>query len=84
MILGGTDEAGAPKTIRFYLIARQGHGPYIPCVPAILLASRFAAGSAFTPGARPCLDLITLDEYLAALADLDVSTFVLENEDRRH
>ena len=84
MILSGTDEAGAPKTIRFYLIARQGHGPYIPCVPAILLASRFAAGRAFTPGARPCLDLITLDEYLAALADLDVSTFVLENEDRRH
>ncbi len=42
-------------------------------MPAILLARGLAGGAALTPGARPCLDLITLDEYLAALAGLDVS-----------
>lgn len=76
MILEGADEAGAAKTIRFYLIARQGHGPYVPSIPAILLARRFAAGEAFMAGARPCLDLITLDQYLAGLDGLDISIVV--------
>jgi len=76
MILSGVDEHGGPKTIRFYLIARHGHGPYVPSIPAILLATRFAAGEAFPPGARPCLDLITLDEYLSGLEGLDISTIV--------
>jgi NAD(P)-dependent dehydrogenase (short-subunit alcohol dehydrogenase family) len=79
MILRGVDSAGAPKSIRFFLIARRGHGPVISCIPAILLAQRFARGEAIAPGARPCLDLIGLDDYLAALAGLDISTRVLPN-----
>jgi hypothetical protein len=55
------------------MIARQGHGPNIPCMPAILIARKLAAGEAIAPGARACLDLIGLDEFLAALAGLDVS-----------
>jgi len=77
MILSGTDAGGARTTLRFYVIARQRHGPYIPSIPAILLSRRFAAGGALPPGARPCLDLISLDEYLAALDGLDVSTVVI-------
>jgi hypothetical protein len=76
MILSGVDEAGAPKTIRFYLIARSGHGPHVPCIPSILLAQRLARGEAIAPGARPCLDLIGLDDYLGALEGLDISTYV--------
>jgi hypothetical protein len=44
-------------------------------VPAILIARKLAGGAAIEPGARPCLDLIDLAEYVAALAELDVSVF---------
>ena len=76
MIMKGVDETGAARTIRFYLIARSGHGPYVPCIPAILLARRLAAGEAIAPGARPCLDLVDLDQYLGALDGLDISIVV--------
>lgn len=72
MILTGIGQDGRPLTRRFFLIARSGHGPYIPCMPAILIARRLAGGEAIAPGARPCLDLIGLDEYLGALAGLDI------------
>jgi hypothetical protein len=76
MFLSGTGSDGQPETIRIFMVARQVHGPYIPCVPAILLARRIAAGEPIAPGARPCLDLVTLDEIMAAIAHLDIDTFV--------
>ena len=72
MLLSGTGHDGRPREQRFFLIARSGHGPYIPCMPAILIARRLAQGEAIPPGARPCLDLIDLDEYLAALDGFDI------------
>lgn len=72
MVIRGSDAAGKPVVRQHWLIARQGHGPNIPCMPAILLARRLARGEEIAPGARPCLDLITLHEYLAALAGLDI------------
>lgn len=73
MYLSGTGHDDQPRTARFFLIARSGHGPYIPCMPAILLARKLAGGQLERRGAMPCLDLITLDEYLAALHGLDIS-----------
>ena len=79
MFLTGADAEGRARTVRFFLIARSGDGPNIPCMPVILLARRLARGGTIAPGARPCLDLINLDDYLAALADLDVSVVVGED-----
>ncbi|HEX5238712.1 MAG TPA: hypothetical protein VFW39_09650, partial [Sphingomicrobium sp.] len=76
MFLSGAGQDGRPETIGIFMIARQVHGPYIPCVPAILLAKRIAAGERIPPGARPCLDLVTLDEIMAAIASLDIDTVV--------
>lgn len=73
MIMEGTNHEGEPLIKRLFMIARSGHGPYIPCMPAILLARRFGEGTAPTPGARVCLDLIDLQAYLGALAGLDIS-----------
>ncbi len=73
MRIEGTDKDGQRLVRREWMIARSGHGPNIPCVPAILLARRIARGEGPSPGARPCLDLIALDDYLAALSDLDIS-----------
>jgi hypothetical protein len=60
-------------TKQFRLLARSGHGPYIPCMPVILLAKRLARGEIAVRGAQPCVDLINLDDYLAALSHLDIS-----------
>jgi saccharopine dehydrogenase-like NADP-dependent oxidoreductase len=76
MFLSGMGQDGRPEKIRIFMIARQVHGPYIPCVPAILLAKRLAAGETIAPGARPCLDLVTLDQIMAAIAHLDIDTVV--------
>ena len=66
MILTGTGHDGKPTRRRFMIIASSGHGPYIPCMPAILLARRLAQGKLSQRGAAPCIDLIDLDTYLAA------------------
>jgi saccharopine dehydrogenase-like NADP-dependent oxidoreductase len=73
MILSGAGRDGRPTRRLFTIIARHGHGPYIPCMPAILLARRLAKGEVQQRGASPCVDLIDLDAYLAALEGLDIS-----------
>lgn len=73
MFLDGIGHDGNPLKRRFRIVARSGHGPYIPCMPAILLAQRLARGSITQRGATPCVDLIDLDSYLAALEGLDIT-----------
>lgn len=75
MFLSGIGRDGKPRTVRFFIVARSGHGPYIPCIPAILLTRKLARDELSVRGAMPCLDLITLDEYLAALDGLDISIY---------
>ena len=73
MYLTGVGHDGNAKTARFFMIARSGHGPYIPCMPAILLAKKLARAELNRTGAMPCVDLIGLDEYLSAMKGLDIS-----------
>jgi hypothetical protein len=72
-ILAGTGHDGRAERRRFQLIARSGHGAYIPCVPAIVLSRQLARGLLKMRGATPCLDLIDLDTYLKALEGLNIS-----------
>jgi len=69
----GPDNTGCKKNITFELVARSGDGPHIPCVPAILLARKITRRELVDYGAQACVGLITRDEYLDALADLDIS-----------
>jgi NAD(P)-dependent dehydrogenase (short-subunit alcohol dehydrogenase family) len=73
MNLRGVGLDGHEASARFQIIARSGHGPYIPCMPAILLASRLAHDRIEKRGAMPCLDLVQLDDYIEALKGLDIS-----------
>jgi len=73
MELSGRDENGGRKKIIFELTAGSGDGPHIPCIPAILLARKFAAGRLDAVGAFACMGFITAGEILDALAELDIN-----------
>ncbi|HEY4374509.1 MAG TPA: saccharopine dehydrogenase NADP-binding domain-containing protein [Burkholderiales bacterium] len=68
----GRDPAGAPKVLTWNLVARRGHGPEIPCIAAIVVAKKLAAGNIAERGAMPCMGLMSLDEFDAAVAHLDI------------
>lgn len=72
MTLSGLDGEGHQLQLSWELIARQGHGPYIPAMPAVILAKKLAAGTLAERGAMPCLGLFTLDEFSREVADLDI------------
>ena len=73
MTLAGKGKNGEEKAISFELLAQSGDGPYIPCMPAILMAKKIASDSFLERGAHPCIGFITRDEYLSALSELDIS-----------
>jgi saccharopine dehydrogenase-like protein len=72
MFIEGIGSDGRKRRERHWIIARSGHGPYIPCMPAILIAKGLARGTMTARGARPCLDLIDLATYRDALRGLDI------------
>jgi len=63
MILSGTNHQGKSHCIKWFIIARGGHGPHIPTIPAIILAKKLADGAFTFHGAMPCIGLVTLKEY---------------------
>ena len=72
MKLSGTDENNEHREIVFEIVAHHGDGLFIPSMPAILLAKKFANGEIKDIGACPCMGIITLDEYLEGLSEFDI------------
>jgi len=72
MHLSGQDQGGLPKASTFHIIARSGDGPYIPCIPAILLTKMLARGNLRQRGAAPCVGMLSLEQYLEGLSGLDI------------
>ncbi len=70
--IDGRDRSGRPLTATWTLVAHQGHGPYIPGIPAVILARRLAAGLESQRGALPCLGLVTHADFDREVADLDI------------
>ena len=68
----GTGHDDKALSLTWQLLAAQNHGPHIPCGAAIALANKLAAGDRLPHGAMPCMGLVTVDEYLAALHGFDV------------
>jgi saccharopine dehydrogenase-like NADP-dependent oxidoreductase len=77
--LRGKSVEGGPLAVSWNLLVAQNHGPYIPCGAAIALAHQFAAGVRWPAGARPCMGLLTVDEYLEPLRTLDIREIVTED-----
>jgi hypothetical protein len=76
VILGGLDLDGRPQERRWFIVARQGEGPQIPTIPAIVLARKAARGELGFCGATACTGLVTLEEYLAELKPYPIETFL--------
>ena len=68
----GTGNDGLPLCLTWQLVAAQNHGPHIPCGAAIALAGKLAARAPLPHGALPCMGLLSVAEYLAALDGFDV------------
>lgn len=70
--IDGLDAAGKPHRILWFLIARHGDGPIIPCLASIILARKLMRGQLTVTGARHCVDMLTLAEFEAAVQGLDI------------
>jgi saccharopine dehydrogenase-like NADP-dependent oxidoreductase len=74
--LTGEGREGKLLNIGWHLLARQNHGPYIPCGAAIALARKLANGASLPVGAMPCVGLLSVKEFLAPLRNLDIREVV--------
>jgi saccharopine dehydrogenase-like NADP-dependent oxidoreductase len=73
--LEGLHENGAPYAITWSLVARENHGPNVPCAASIALANKIAAGAKLPAGAMPCMGLLTVEELLAPLKGLSIREY---------
>jgi Saccharopine dehydrogenase NADP binding domain len=76
VLLDGEGKESNRLCISWNLLARQNHGPYIPCGAAIALARKLANGANLPTGAMPCVGLLTVKEFLAPLRNLDIREVV--------
>lgn len=76
--LEGLNQQGLPLKLCWELLAERNDGPNIPCMAAVALARKLAAGTLQVRGATPCLGLLTQEEYLAELQGLAISSVVRE------
>ncbi len=76
--VSGNSKDKQPLSLTWNLVARQNHGPEIPCSPALLLARKLLAGEISTRGAVPCLGMFSLSDFATELSDFDVQWEVNE------
>ena len=72
--LWGEDARHRPLRINWTLVAERGDGPEIPAIPAVIVARKLAAGMRPESGARPCLGLFTLAEFMNEVGDLAIKS----------
>jgi hypothetical protein len=78
MLITGKDRFGRFKEIKWFIIAKNNEGSQIPCVPAIVLAKKLFANALKERGAMPCINILTLEEYLDELRDLAIKQIVFD------
>jgi hypothetical protein len=70
----GCSRTGAPIEREWTLVARDGHGPFVPTLAAAALVRRLAQGADLPCGAMPCVGVLTRAEILSAADGLSIST----------
>lgn len=72
MKMTGRGSGGLKKTKTITILAKEGHGPFIPCAPAIIIAKELARNETINVGAYPCVGLISLENYINELKGLNI------------
>ncbi len=72
VVVDGVDEGGAQISKRWTLIARDGHGPRIPTLPALVLTRGMIDGRFPRAGAQPCVAAFALSQFTEAVAHLSI------------
>ncbi len=75
--LAGVGPDGDRLERSWVLMVGSGHGPWVPTLPAVILARQLAHGAIGRRGAMPCLGLVTLEAFKAECVDLDIRTEVV-------
>ncbi|MEM7469044.1 MAG: saccharopine dehydrogenase NADP-binding domain-containing protein [Pseudomonadota bacterium] len=75
MHLTGANKIGATIDRDFQILAQDGDGSYIPCIPAILLARKIANGEIHETGAHACVGVLTLEEFFVEFRHLNIQWF---------
>jgi len=76
--LVGLDADGCRVGLTWTLLAEAGDGPWVPCLPAVVLTRKLARGEITARGAFPCLGFLSLAEFGSEVEDLRVDTEVSE------
>jgi len=74
----GVDKNHKRKSTDWFLIAKNNHGPEIPCSPALILVRKLARNEISQRRAHACLGMITLKEFDEEVADLDITWEIIE------
>lgn len=77
--LTGKTTDDVSKSVTWNLIARQNHGPEIPCSPALILARKLVADEISARGAYPCLGMFSMPDFASEVSDLDIDWSVDES-----
>ena len=77
--ISGSSNDNESKSVTWNLVARQNHGPEIPCSPALILARKLVANAIDVRGALPCLGLFSMSDIKNELSDFDVEWNVSES-----
>jgi saccharopine dehydrogenase-like NADP-dependent oxidoreductase len=74
----GADYAGQRLCRTWELIAKNNHGPEIPCMAAVILANRLRQGDSFTLGAHVCMGILGLPDFESEFSRWNINTHVSE------
>lgn len=72
--VAGRREDGRWVARQWQLVAPALNGPEIPCMPAVLLARRWARGGEVRPGAGACMGLLQLADFAPEFARWGIVT----------
>jgi saccharopine dehydrogenase-like NADP-dependent oxidoreductase len=70
--LKGIGRDGKPKALTWLLVARRGHGPYVPTLASVAIAKRLVSGVETRRGALPCLELVSLEDLAVETQGLEI------------
>ncbi len=74
----GTQSDGERVRVDWNLVAPANHGPEIPCMAAILLARKLAAGSLAGSGAYAAMGLLSLADFESEFEQWDITSTIVK------